>query len=604
MIAFLLLCALAAVGGPGVATQFERDVRLLASDRMEGRGLGTQGLERAADWIETQLRDTLKPAFPEHSYRQPFRVKTGVARVEGTRLSGLPESDWPPLGMSSSGPFRGQLAFVGYGIAAAPLNYDDFAGIDLKGRVALMLRYEPQERDENSPFDGKRPSRWSAMRYKVLQARERGATAVIFVTGPIQDEAKDFLPVLKNDGPQSPAGIPVLQIKTSVAQKWGIDLAQFQKDVDADLKPRSRVLPMTIEGRVALKNTFAHTANLAGILPGLGRLAKEVIVLGAHYDHLGYGGEGSMRPNVRAIHNGADDNASGTVAVLLAARRIAELTANARNRRTLVVVLFSAEEVGLGGSSWFVDHPPLPLDRVVAMINLDMVGQLRDDQLLALGADSAPEWKSLLGTTAATTHMKVNARGDGYGPSDQTSFYAKRIPVLHFFTGAHERYHTPDDKWNTLNYTGAAKLTEFTADVVTALVRGNVTPKYARVAAAPALEGDSRGYGAYLGTVPDYRAMDATTGGVLLADVRPGGPADLAGIRGGDRIVQMAGTRIENLYDMTFALQDHKPGETIDVIVVRKGEQKKLRATLGTRGAQAGVPVPHLEIKAGKPFEK
>src|SRR5438093_3753646 len=347
-----------------VAQQFERDVRVLASDRMEGRGLGTQGLERAADWIETQLRDTLKPAFPEHSYRQPFRVKTGVARVEGNRLSGLPESDWTPLGMSSSGPFLGDVAFVGYGIAAPPLNYDDFAGIDLKGKVALMLRYEPQERDENSPFDGKRPSRWSAMRYKVLQARERGATAVIFVTGPIQDEAKDFLPVLKNDGPQSPAGIPVLQMKTSVAQEWGIELAQFQKDVDADLQPRSRVLPMTIEGRVALKNTFAHTANLAGILPGLGRLAKEVIVLGAHYDHLGMGGEHSMRPNVRAIHNGADDNASGTVASLQIGKELVSRLSGDANHRTVVIALFSGEEVGLAGSAWFVDHSPFPVGRI------------------------------------------------------------------------------------------------------------------------------------------------------------------------------------------------------------------------------------------------
>ncbi|PYQ62546.1 MAG: hypothetical protein DMF58_01430 [Acidobacteria bacterium] len=595
---------------PALAAQFQHDVRILASDRMEGRGLGTQGLERAADWVEGQLSSFLKPAFPSHSYRQPFRVKIGVTRAEGNHLAEVPDSDWTPLGMSSSGPFRGEVAFVGYGISASPLNYDDYAGIDLKGKVALMLRYEPQERDENSIFDGKRPSRWSAMRYKVLQARERGATAVIFITGPIQDEAKDFLPILKNDGPQSPAGIPVLQVKTSVAQKWAIDLAQFQKDVDADLKPRSHVLPMTIDGRVALKDTFAHTANLAGILPGRGKLAEEVIILGAHYDHLGYGGEGSMRPNVHAIHNGADDNASGVVAVLLAARRIVESSANARNRRTLVVSLFSAEEAGLGGSSWFVDHSPVPLDHVVAMVNLDMVGQLKDDQLAALGADSAPEWKPLLDSAGSGEHLKVASRGDGYGPSDQTSFYAKRIPVVHFFTGAHARYHTPDDKWNTLNYPGAAKVTEFTADVVTSLVRGEVTPKYARVAAAPALEGDSRGYGAYLGTVPDYRAMDATTGGVLLADVRPGGPADLAGIRGGDRIVQMAGTRIENLYDMTFALQDHKPGETIEVAVIRGGEEKKLRATLGTRGggpasSPAAPPgTATLHIAAGKPFEK
>src|SRR5437879_7382409 len=204
MITFLLLCALAAVGGPGVATQFERDVRLLASDRMEGRGLGTHGIDLAADWIESQLGATkLQPAFGK-SYRQPFQVKTGVALAAGNRLSTVADDDWTPLGMSSAGAFSGEVAFVGYGISAPALNYDDYAGIDLKGKIALMLRYEPQERDENSQFDGKRPSRWSAVRYKILQARERGATAVIFITGPIQDEAKDFLPILKNDGPQSP----------------------------------------------------------------------------------------------------------------------------------------------------------------------------------------------------------------------------------------------------------------------------------------------------------------------------------------------------------------------------------------------------------------
>src|SRR5712692_3488356 len=602
----LFACAVAMpiAASDDVASRFRADAKILASARMEGRGLGTHGIDLAADWIEGQLRETLKPAFPNHSYRQPFRVKTGVAREEGNRLSNVADADWTPLGMSSSAPFRGELAFVGYGIAAAPLNYDDYAGVDLKGKVALMLRYEPQERDEKSIFDGKRPSRWSAMRYKVLQARERGAVAVIFVTGPMQDEGKEFLPVLKNDGPQSPAGIPVLQVKTSVAQKWGIDLAQFQKNVDADLKPRSRVIPIDVDGRVSLRNTFAHTANLAGILPGAGPLAREVVILGAHYDHLGYGGEGSMRPNVHAIHNGADDNASGTVAVLLAARQISEALADARDRRTLVAVLFSAEEAGLGGSSWFVDHPPVPLDHVIAMVNLDMVGTLRDDQLVALGADTAPQWRSALDPAAESAHLKVAARGDGYGPSDQTSFYAKRIPVVHFFTGAHERYHTPDDKWNTLNYAGAARVTEFTADVVERLVRGTVTPTYVRLAAAPALEGDSRGYGAYLGTIPDYRAMESTTGGVLLTDVRAGGPADLAGIRGGDRIIQMAGTRIENLYDMTFALQDHKPGETIDVVVIRNNEQRKLRATLGTRGAAGQPGVAVLHIGAGKPFEK
>src|SRR5438105_4411675 len=355
----LILLYAVASAQPSVATKFERDVRVLASDRMEGRGIGTHGIDLAANFIEAQLRALkLQPAFGT-SYRQPFRVKTGVALESGNRLSGLSDGGWTPLGMSSSGSFRGPLAFVGYGISAAPLNYDDYAGVDLKGKIAVMLRYEPQERDENSPFDGKRPSRWSAVRYKILQARERGAVAVIFVTGPLQDEPKDRLPGLKNDGPESPAGLPVLQVKSSLAQRWGLDLAQFQKDVDADLKPRSRVLSSTIDGRVAMRDTYVTTANLAGILPGRGKLASDIVVLGAHYDHLGYGGTGSMRPNVRAIHHGADDNASGTTAVLLSADRHRASLAAATDRATAVFVLFSAEEGGLGGSSWFVGPPPV-----------------------------------------------------------------------------------------------------------------------------------------------------------------------------------------------------------------------------------------------------
>lgn len=597
----IVLSLVALLATTDVAQTFERDVRILASDRMEGRGLGTKGIALAADWIETQLRAMTRPAF-RGSYRQPFDVKTGVALAAGNHLSGVADSDWTPLGMSSSASFSGELAFVGYGINAPPLNYDDFAGLDLKGKVAVMLRYQPQERDEKSVF-GKGPSRWSAIRYKVLQARERGATAVIFITGPLQDEGKDFLPVLKNDGPQSPAGIPVLQVKTSVAKQWGLDLAQFQKDVNVDLKPRSRSLAQRVDGTVALKNTFATTANLAGIIPGRGPLAREVVVLGAHYDHLGYGGDGSMRPNVHAIHNGADDNASGVVAVLLAAKQMETTYARATNRRTLLVVLFSAEEEGLGGSLWFVDHPSVPLDRIVAMINLDMVGDLRNDQLITYGVDSAPQWRGVLDSVAAQTGLKLAENGDGYGPSDQSSFYGDKIPVLHFFTGAHERYHTPDDKWNTLNYPGAARVVQFTADIAGKLLDGETSPTYTRVAVAPVFEGDSRGYGSYLGTIPDYRAMDSSSGGVLLADVRAGGPADMAGIRGGDRIVQMAGTRIENLYDMTYALQDHKPGETIDVVVVRNSETKKLRATLGSRSATPPAK-PALVIGAGKPFEK
>jgi Tol biopolymer transport system component len=600
----LLLCATAFADDAKLTKSIETDIRTLAAPNMEGRGLGTKGIGLAANYIEQRLRALgLQPGFGK-SYRQPFPVKTGVSLGSGNKLEGVADGDWTPLGFSSAGAFAGPIAFVGYGIDATPIGYNDFDGIDLKGKVALMLRYEPQEKDDSSKFDGRKPSRWSAMRYKVLQARERGAVAVIFATGPLQDEGKDKVPPLVNDGPESPAGIPVLQVKTSVAQRWVGDLAKWQKDVDADLKPRSRVLDASIHGVADVKPQFDNGENLVGVLPGRGALSDQVVVLGAHYDHLGYGGEGSMKPNTRAIHPGADDNASGDAGVLNAAELLSSALQNVTNRRTIFFALFSGEERGLAGSGYFVVHSPVPVSRIVAMVNLDMVGALRDDKITAFGTDSAAEWKALVDAAGAGSNLKITETGDGYGPSDQTSFYAAKVPVLHFFTGAHERYHTPEDVADPINFAGEARIVKVIANVMAPLARGEVTPTYARATSAPAMQGDSRGYGAYLGTVPDYSAMDATTGGVLLSDVRPGSPADKAGIKGGDRIVDIGGTRIENLYDMSYALQDHKPADTVDVIVMRGGVRTTLRATLTTRGGGGAPAKAAFVIGAGKPVEK
>ncbi|HET7710573.1 MAG TPA: M20/M25/M40 family metallo-hydrolase [Thermoanaerobaculia bacterium] len=601
-----LLAALTLLAAAPIDDRLRRDVQVLASEEMEGRGLGTRGLDRAGVYIERRLREAgLAPAFGK-SYQQRFPVKVGVERGGSNRLEGVSGDDWTPLAMSSAGAFDGEIVFIGYGIDAPAVGFREFEGIDLAGKVALVLRYEPQERDDASPFDGRRPSRWSAMRYKVLQARERKAAAVIFVTGPLQDEVKEKLPALANDGPESPAGIPVLQVKTSVAQNWlrgaGIDLQAFQNAVDRDLRPRSRPTGVSLRGNVDVKPRYDHTSNVVGILKGKGALANEVVVLGAHYDHLGWGGEGSMRPNARAIHHGADDNASGVAGVLSAAARLRQELRSVASHRTIVFALFSGEERGLAGSGYFVANAPFPMSSVKAMVNLDMVGQLRE-KLSAFGTESAPEWRAVVERSAAQAGIAVSASGDGYGPSDQTSFYAAQIPVLHFFTGAHERYHTPDDRAETLNYEGLEKVVSFTTRVVTSLARGDVSPTYARATSAPLMQGDSRGYGAYLGTVPDYSAMNETSGGVLLADVRPGSPAERAGLRGGDRLVEIAGTRIENLYDMTFALQDQKPGDTVDVVVMRKGARQTLRATLSSRGATpaAAAPAAHPTTQPGPP---
>ena len=582
-------------GTDKLAAQFQSAAEALSADAMEGRGLDTAGIALAADWIEAYLRRMdLRPAFGE-SYRQAFDVKIGVTLAEGNELKGIPDDAWTPLGFSSSGTFSGDLVFAGYGVEAPEVGYQELEGLDLQGKVVLMLRYEPQEKDEGSPFRGRKPSRWSAMRYKVLQARERGAAAVVFVTGPLQDEGEERLPVLKNDGPKSPAGLPVIQVSTSTAQKWldaaDLQLEEFQHAVDRDLTPRSQAIPgVRIEGIVALDAHYTRTENIVGMLPGRGALEDEYIVIGAHYDHLGYGGQGSLKPNVTAIHNGADDNASGVVGALLAARRLRRALQDVPDHRTVIVAAFSAEEVGLAGSSHFVEDPPLPLEDCAAMLNLDMIGRLRDDTLVALGSESAEEWMPLIDAAAAKTpELTITSHGDGYGPSDHTSFYASGVPVLHLFTGAHDEYHAPEDKADTLNALGAAQVAEFTAALARGLAVEETRLTYARSSSGPAMAGDSRGYGAYLGTIPDYRSMEATEGGVLLADVRTGGPADKAGIRGGDRIIGMAGTRIENLYDMTYALQDNKPGETIEVVVMRSDEELALRATLGDR-AQLKTP--------------
>ena len=633
VIALALFCtsSAAASAAPSqaarLAEEFRSGVDALAADSMEGRGITTAGILRAASWIERGLRSCgFTPAFGS-SYRQPFDIKTGVVSLPGNHLEGVADSAWVPLGFSSPGAFSGEITFLGYGIDAPPLGFSEFEGVDLRGRVALMLRYEPQEKDSTSRFDGRKPSRWSALRYKVLRARERGAVAIVFVTGPLQDE--DRIPALRNDGPESPAGIPVIQVKTSVAQGWlhaaGIDLKRFQDDVDRDLKPRPRASTgVLLSGRVALQPMYAKAENLAGLIPGRGALRDEFVVVGAHYDHLGYGGEHSMRPNEHAIHNGADDNASGTVAALMIGEELKRSLEPAKARRGIVIALFSGEEVGLAGSSYFVQHPPVPMGHVAAMINLDMVGRLRGNRLIALGSDTAPQWKDLISRAAAAATLDVTSKGDGYGPSDQTSFYAAGVPVLHLFTGAHEQYHSPEDKPATVNPEGAAKVIAFAAFLGQDLSTATARPQYVRASAEPTMGGDSRGYGAYLGTIPDYSAMESAEGGVLLADVRPGGPADLAGIRGKDRIVEMAGTRVANLYDMTYALQDHRPAETIDVVVIRDGSRLTLRATLAERGAQggagqtgggsvpahaggagpgAGTAADHPAFRAGRPFE-
>jgi len=574
----------------------------LADDAYEGRGVGTDGLEEAAELIEARFAAAgLSDAGVE--YTQAFDVTVGVGLGEDNRLAGAGRTelelgtDFQPFGFSSNGPFTGPAVFAGYGIVAPDLGYDDYEGLDVEGKVVLAMRYEPQENDEESPFDGKRPSRYSDLRYKALQARSRGARALVLVAPARDDNDPDKVPALRSGGPTSRAGLPVLQITREVADRWlkvggAKDLDALHEQIDESGQPASRVLQgVVVEGEVEVISEKAPVRNVLATLPGVGSLADEVVVVGAHYDHLGYGGHGSLRPGERAIHNGADDNASGTAAMVCAMERLARAPVSG-DRRTVLGIAFTAEEIGLGGSAYYADHPVYDLEDTVAMVNLDMVGRVRDGALQALGTDTAPEWPEILTPVAQTHGLSLSMGGDGYGPSDHTSFYEKKIPVVHLFSGTHTEYHTPDDDADTLNLEGGAQVTGFLVDTLEALATRPEGPSYVRATSGPPMAGDSRSHGAWLGTIPDMSAMTMDEGGsgVLLADVSAGGPAELAGMRSGDVIVEMAGVQIQNLYDMTFVLRDHRPGQSIEVVVDREGEPVELLATLGSRATRRPAP--------------
>ena len=324
--------------------------------------------------------------------------------------------------------------------------------------------------------------------------------------------------------------------------------------------------------------------NVVAVLIGHDRrLRDEIIIVGAHYDHLGLGGFGSMAPDsIGQVHNGADDNASGTAAILAIAKRLKDH----RPARTIVFIAFTGEEEGLLGSAYYTKHPLYPMDRTVAMLNFDMVGRLRHDRLIVYGAATALEWPRLLDSLNAGYHFDLKASGDGYGPSDHASFYALKRPVLHFFTDLHEDYHRPTDDAPLISSEGIARVADFAADVVgvigdraTLLTFVDLPPP--QPAAGTSATAVTPGYGAYLGSIPD---MSESPGGVRIMGVRTGSPAETAGLKGGDIIVRMGDVDVADLQGMTAVLRSHRAGDTVDLVYLRDGQRITTKVTFGVRG--------------------
>ncbi|HXG52650.1 MAG TPA: M20/M25/M40 family metallo-hydrolase [candidate division Zixibacteria bacterium] len=572
---------------PAPAEVLEAHVRYLASDRLAGRAVGTPGIELARDYIAASFaRFGLLPGGDHGTYFQRFEVGAGVAVKEPAFLrigeaSLRLDDDWFPLPFSASGHVNGELVFAGYGITAKEYGYDDYEGLDARGKIAIVLRYEPA----GHPFPGSpRYSPHAALRAKVANAREHGATGVILVDLSRSADALEGFPVPGMPG-RGASGTVAVQVRAAAIEPWlrrrGISLRALKERIDREGKPASLSLGLTASIAAALQEIRAPAENVIGILPGASdRMKDEAIVIGAHYDHIGTGRYGTRDAGARGqIHHGADDNASGTAVLLEAARRLAGTAP--RLPRTIVFVAFSGEELGLHGSRRYAENPPMPLSSTVAMINLDMVGRLRDGRLTAYGARSSAQLRDAVWKVARRLGLDLNER-DGVGRSDHLWFYNGHVPVVHFTTGVHADYHRPGDTWDKLDFAGMERLTGLVVSTASTLAVRPERPVFASLPAARPGSGNAPASrtDVYLGGVPAY-GDDAP--GVRLAAVSPGSPAAAAGLRAGDVIVRFAGAKIESVEDLAAQLAGRSAGDEVEIVVLRGNRPLALKAVLRER---------------------
>lgn len=581
--ALLLVFSLSSnAGTPNVApadpNRYLSDIQALTAPAMEGRGAGTKGIARAAKMLEERYKRLgLEPAGT-NGFFQPFTVTTGAAlksdnfvsvKSSGSKAELRLHEDFVPFSFSSSGAAEGEMIFVGYGATAPEFAYDDYAGIDAKDKIVVMLRYEPESFAEKSGRNGL--TQHSQLITKAINARNHGAKAVILVNGKLGDGEEDLLPRFGSiSGPQD-VGVLLVQVKNSIADGWikgtGKSLTDAQMQIAHSGKPNSFALPSDLQAavRVDIEATHATVNNVLAYLPGK---SDEYVILGAHYDHLGRGDSNSLAPSqIGQIHPGADDNGSGTAGVLELARILAPL--KGQLPRGILFMSFAGEELGLLGSAEWVKHPTHPLDKAVAMLNMDMIGRVKDDKVYIGGVGTGSTFKALLEADEKQSGFKIEYSAGGYSASDHTSFVAQKIPVLFFFSGLHSDYHKPSDTWDKINAPTAARLLNLVDEVALQIDTASDRPNFVTVVEDKPAGGGGSGYGPYFGSIPDFGQV-AT--GVRFSDERPGSPAAKAGLKAGDILIQFGDKPIKNLYDFTDALRRSKVGDVVEVKVLRDGQ--------------------------------
>jgi hypothetical protein len=570
------------------AAEIQKHVQYLASDQLEGRRTGTKGAEAAAQYIANEFKAYgLKPVGDQGTYFQKFEFVAGIklgdlntltATFAGKSTPLEVDKDFRPLGFSTSEAFEGELVFVGYGISDTSKKLDDYAGHDVTGKVVLVLRNAPPSEM------GRDFSPYASLRYKASKAKERGARAVMVVTGP-EDSENDDLIRLSYDNAMGNAGFPCLNITRKAADMLLAQTCSTIKDLQKKLNETKQsnsflVKDAKVSGKIALKEIRQMAMNVVGFLEGNDEsLKNQIMVLGAHYDHLGMGGEssGSLRPDTVAVHHGADDNASGTAGVLELAQAFAGKKAELK--RGMLFIAFSGEELGVLGSAYYVNHPIFPLEGTVVMLNMDMIGRMNKKTLIVYGVGTSPGFEALATKYNADSTFVLKLNKDGYGPSDHSSFYGKRVPVFNFFTDIHSDYHRPSDTYDRLNYPGEEKIVQYVGAIAADLNATAEKPQYVAVE-MPRQPAAGRSNRVTMGTIPDFGEQ---VQGFKISGVRPGGPADKAGMLGGDIIVKFGSAEIKNLYDFNYALGEHKPGDQVEVVFKRGSETKTTKVTLEKR---------------------
>ena len=557
-------------------------IRYLSHDSRGGRYPGTRGSKDAIAYLVKRLKSYGVGPGVENSYVQPFDITTGIT-LDNTNYAIINEDslvlkrDYIPLSFSSSGITEGEVVFAGYGfdINEDQLQWNDYSGINVKDKWVMVMRHSPERGNNHSPFAAHSP-----LHKKMLIARDKGAVGIIFIS---QLEDEDLLPLNYMSGYDN-SEIPALHLSNNTADKLLANQGWSRQKIQETMNRSLESLNFQIDGKtlktsIGLKHTVSRGANVIGeIKSGNRKYRDEYVVIGAHFDHVGQGGpgSGSRKPDLNVVHPGADDNASGTSGLLEIAQKLA--AQKSRLKRSVVLIGFDAEEKGLLGAKYFVENPTIDLDNIVTMINMDMIGRMEDSSATVGGVGTSPAFESLLDSLKVGRSFDLSMSEQGFGPSDHAAFYSKNIPVLFFFSGFHNEYHTPEDTWKHINLQGTTDIVNLVYDVVYHLSRTSSRPRFTEAGPKQAQAAPmNRSFKVTFGIMPSYTSSEE---GLQVDGIsKPDGPAATAGITKGDVIKSIDGKIIKNIYEYMDRLGELKTGATVPVTIERNGKQLVLNVS-------------------------